>query len=139
MTRKDLIAAVSIAVFLIATIATLTLWLFDEPATEPDSAEVLSDEHTGYQGVVVDIDDAHLSRPKIRLLFDDAGERIGAINIDLRERGDVDVKSVRGPEPKMEPLGSSTPSDDDYEDDDEYEDGDDYEEDDIQFIEPEDA
>ena len=40
----------------------------------------------------------------------------------------------------MEPLGSSTPSDDDdYEDDDEYEDGDDYEEDDIQFIEPEDA
>lgn len=103
------------------------------------SVEVLSDEHTGYQGVVVDIDDAHLSRPKIRLLFDEAGERIGAINIDLRERGDVDVKSVRGPEPKMEPLGSSTPSDDDYEDDDEYEDGDDYEEDDIQFIEPEDA
>lgn len=104
------------------------------------SVEVLSDEHTGYQGVVVDIDDAHLSRPKIRLLFDEAGERIGAINIDLRERGDVDVKSVRGPKPKMEPLGSSTPSDDDdYEDDDEYEDGDDYEEDDIQFIEPEDA
>ena len=45
MTRKDLIAAVSIAVFLIATIVTLTLWLFGEPATEPDSAEVLSDEH----------------------------------------------------------------------------------------------
>ncbi len=41
MTKKGLIAAVAIAVFLIATIVTLTLWLFDEPATEPATAEAL--------------------------------------------------------------------------------------------------
>lgn len=42
MTKKGLIAAV--AVFLIATIVTLTLWLFDEPATEPATAEALVGE-----------------------------------------------------------------------------------------------
>ncbi len=44
MTKKGLIAAVSIAVFLIATIGTLTLWLFDEPAPEPEAAQVLNDQ-----------------------------------------------------------------------------------------------
>ncbi len=44
MTKKGLIAAVSIAVFLIATIVTLTLWLFDEPAPEPEAAQVLNDQ-----------------------------------------------------------------------------------------------
>ena len=44
MTKKGLIAAVSIAVFLIATIVTLTLWLFDQPATEPEAVEALSGE-----------------------------------------------------------------------------------------------
>lgn len=42
MTKKGLIAAASIAVLLIATIVTLTLWLFDESATQP--AEALSSE-----------------------------------------------------------------------------------------------
>jgi len=71
------------------------------------SVDVVSDDRKGYQGVVVDVDDTILHRPKIRLLFDEAGERIGAIDIDLREQGDVQVISVRGPEPKLEPLGSS--------------------------------
>ena len=44
MTKKGLIAAVSIAVFLIATIVTLTLWLFDKPAPEPEAAQVLNDQ-----------------------------------------------------------------------------------------------
>ncbi len=70
----------------------------------------MSDEHKGYQGVVADVDDSRLDRPKIRLLFDETGERIGAIDLDLREREDVQVVSVRGPEPEMEPLGSSTVS-----------------------------
>jgi len=44
VTKKGLIAAVSIAVFLIATIVTLTLWLFDKPAPEPEAAQVLNDQ-----------------------------------------------------------------------------------------------
>ncbi len=44
MTKKGLIVAVSIAVFLIATIVTLTLWLFDEPGPESEAAQVVNDQ-----------------------------------------------------------------------------------------------
>ena len=44
MTKNNLIAAVAIAVFLIATIVTLTLWLFDEPESEPVASEAATGE-----------------------------------------------------------------------------------------------
>ena len=69
--------------------------------------QVLNGEYEGYEGVVADVDERVLDRPKIRLLFDSAGDRMDAVEIDLRVEGDVMVKSVREGEPSVESAGSS--------------------------------
>lgn len=63
--------------------------------------------YANYQGVVADVDDRRLNRPKIRILFDPSGNRIDAHEIDLCEEEDITVESVRNGEPDAEPLGSS--------------------------------
>lgn len=45
---------------------------------------VLSGKYTHYRGVVAEVSRANLNRPKIRLMFNAAGERIDPIEIDLR-------------------------------------------------------
>lgn len=72
--------------------------------------KVITQEYGNYEGVVVDVDDSVIARPKIRLLFDPDGEEIDPIDLDLQERTDINVCSVRGPEPQMQPLGSSSPT-----------------------------
>ena len=71
------------------------------------NVKVLNGTYEGYEGVVSDVSDKALDRPKVRLLFDVKGVRIGAIEIDLMKEEDVSVESVRQGEPSMEPLGSS--------------------------------
>lgn len=71
------------------------------------NVRVLDGPYEGYEGVVADVDDRVLERPKVRLLFDPEGNRIDAVEIDLQAEPDVSVESVRGEAPKMEPLGSS--------------------------------
>ena len=71
---------------------------------------VLNGPLAGYEGVVADVDDRVLDRPKIRLLFDAEGTRVTAEEIDLKEEEEILVESVRDGEPEMEPLGSSKAS-----------------------------
>lgn len=63
--------------------------------------------YAGYEGVVADVEDKDLTHPIIRLLFDPQGNRIDAIQVDLREEEDIQLESVRDGAPQMEPLGSS--------------------------------
>jgi hypothetical protein len=56
---------------------------------------------------VADIEDKNLAHPIVRLLFDPQGNRIDAIQIDLSQEEDIQLESVRGDEPLIEPLGSS--------------------------------
>jgi HD-GYP domain-containing protein (c-di-GMP phosphodiesterase class II) len=69
--------------------------------------KMLNGPNEGAGGVVVEIRDSTIDRPKIRLLFDKNGERIDPINIDLKEEEDLTVKSIRDGEHEFEPLGSS--------------------------------
>ena len=69
--------------------------------------KMLNRDHEGYEGVVVEVDDAKLDRPQIQLLTDATGERVDPANIDLREEGDLKIKSIRDGEPDLKPLGSS--------------------------------
>ena len=68
---------------------------------------VLNGPLEGCEGVVADVDERVLDRPKIRVLFDPDGTRITAEEVDLKEEEEVMVESVRDGEPDMEPLGSS--------------------------------
>jgi len=63
--------------------------------------------YVGYEGVVADIEDKNLAHPVVRLLFDPQGNRIDAIQLDLHHDKDIQLESVRGDEPLIEPLGSS--------------------------------
>lgn len=63
--------------------------------------------YVGYEGVVADIEDKNLAHPIVRLLFDPQGNRIDAIQLDLSHEEDIQLESVRGDEPLIEPLGSS--------------------------------
>ena len=69
--------------------------------------KVLSGTYQGCQGVVADVDESVLDRPKVRVLFDPDGTRIEAVDIELKEEDGVTVESVRGEVPTIEPLGSS--------------------------------
>jgi hypothetical protein len=68
---------------------------------------VLNGRFKGYQGVVSDVNNRALDRPRVRLLYDPTGKRIDAKEIDLLVERDIAVESVRSGEPTMEPLGSS--------------------------------
>ncbi len=68
---------------------------------------VLNGAYEGYKGVVADVDDSVLNRPKVRLLFNTEDERIDAVEIDLKEEEEIKVESFREGEITMEPLGSS--------------------------------
>jgi hypothetical protein len=70
---------------------------------------VLNGTYEGYEGVVSDVDDAAIDRPKVRLLNDTSGSRIDPVEIDLRAEEDIQVESVRDGVPEAEPLGSSKP------------------------------
>jgi len=70
---------------------------------------VLNGIYEGYEGVVADVDENVLDRPRIRLLFAPSGERIGAIEMDLQVEEDIRVASVRSGQPDAESLGSSAP------------------------------
>jgi HD-GYP domain-containing protein (c-di-GMP phosphodiesterase class II) len=72
---------------------------------------MLNGSNEGFEGVVVEVDDAKIDRPQVRLLFDASGERIEPINIDLGDEADLQVMSIRDGEPDLEPLGSSKTAD----------------------------
>ena len=55
MSKKGLIVAISIAFLLIATVVALTLWLFDQPVTQPEATEAL-----GNQGMTIPLPLANL-------------------------------------------------------------------------------
>jgi tRNA(Ile2) C34 agmatinyltransferase TiaS len=63
--------------------------------------------YVGYEGVVADVADKNLTHPIVRLLFDPQGNRIDAIQVDLRDEEDIQLESVREGAPQIEPLGSS--------------------------------
>lgn len=63
--------------------------------------------YTGCEGVIADIDDLQLDRPIVRLLFDTEGNRMDALEIDLRQEEDLTIGSIPSGGPELEPLGSS--------------------------------
>jgi HD-GYP domain-containing protein (c-di-GMP phosphodiesterase class II) len=68
---------------------------------------ILNGSYVGYEGVVADIEDKDLTHPIVRLLSDPQGNRIDAIQFDLRIDEDMQLESVRDGAPQLEPLGSS--------------------------------
>ena len=68
---------------------------------------VLSGTYEGCEGVVADVDESVMDRPKVRVMFDPKGVRMKAVDIGLKEEDEVAIESVRGEKPVLEPLGSS--------------------------------
>ena len=68
--------------------------------------KVLTGTYEGCQGVVADVDESLLNRPKERVLFDPDGSRIEAVGVELNDEDEVTVESIRGEFPTIEPLGS---------------------------------
>jgi HD-GYP domain-containing protein (c-di-GMP phosphodiesterase class II) len=59
---------------------------------------------TGFGGVVARVDREALARPVVRLLLDEAGERIDPVELDLRRETDVHIRSVL-----RQPAGDEAP------------------------------
>jgi HD-GYP domain-containing protein (c-di-GMP phosphodiesterase class II) len=67
---------------------------------------ILTGRYAGHRGVVASVDPANLSRPLVRVLFDEKGERIEPFEIDLRTQHDVVIRSsVCGDELPVESMG----------------------------------
>jgi HD-GYP domain-containing protein (c-di-GMP phosphodiesterase class II) len=63
--------------------------------------------HAGYRGVVVKVPARNLSRPVVRVLYDNQGERIAPFEVALEAEGDLQVSSVRDPGPAAHSVGSA--------------------------------
>ncbi len=68
--------------------------------------KLLNGAHAGYEGVVSDVDEKVLDRPKVRLLYDAEGNRVDAVELDLRAEDEIQIASVRSGVPTIEPLGT---------------------------------
>lgn len=65
-------------------------------------------KHAGYRGVVVKVPPRALTRPVVRVLYDDKGERIDAFEVALEAEGDLAVQCVRDPAtPSAQSVGSA--------------------------------
>jgi HD-GYP domain-containing protein (c-di-GMP phosphodiesterase class II) len=67
---------------------------------------ILTGKHAGHRGVVARVEAPNLSRPLVRVLFDEKGERVEPFEIDLSvEQDEVIRSSVSGDELPAESMG----------------------------------
>jgi len=65
-------------------------------------------KHAGYRGVVVKVPPRALTRPVVRVLYNDKGERIEAFEVALETETDVKVQCVRDQAgPTAQSVGSA--------------------------------
>ena len=67
--------------------------------------KVLTGTYEGCQGVVADVDESVLNRPKVRVLFDPDGSRIEAVGVELNDEDEVTFESIRGEVPTYRTSG----------------------------------
>jgi len=67
---------------------------FAPPFPVASNVRVVSGDFTGFKGVVVSLNKDAISRPVIRLLYDEEGLRIDPITLDLSRRGDIRIEST---------------------------------------------
>jgi HD-GYP domain-containing protein (c-di-GMP phosphodiesterase class II) len=60
----------------------------------------------GYEGIVTALQKNDLTKPRVRLLYDAARQRIAPIEVDLAVDRDVEIESVRDPGSQCDSLGS---------------------------------
>ena len=74
------------------------------PVASP--VKVKNGAYAGFEGIVSHVPKTEFQKPRVRLLYDGAGTRVDAIEIDLAVDRDIEIESVRNEKSQLDSLGS---------------------------------